>query len=74
MASTVDRLVALAKERLDLEADLDKKFSDTGVSSVDAVEFLKLVSQKFNVEITSGDFANIQTLRELADHLDSNAG
>ena len=47
ISSTQDRIKALAHENLDIgkEPDMDAGFSDSGVSSVDAVNFIKKVSE-----------------------------
>ena len=47
---------------------------DSGVSSVDAVAFVKKVGEAFDVTIAPEDFAEFQNLRDLVNHLDSNAG
>ena len=75
MSTTEDRLKTLINENLDTgrEPDLDTKFSDSGVSSVDAVAFIKLVGQEFNVTIPPEDFSQFQTTRDLAKYLDSRA-
>lgn len=76
MSSTEDRLKKLDQENLDTgrEPDLDIKFSDSGVSSVDAVAFIKLVSQEFNIAIPPEDYSQFQSLRDLAKYIDSRAG
>lgn len=76
MSSTEDRLMALANENLDTgrEPDMDTRFGDSGVSSVDAVAFIKKVSQEFGLTIPPEDFSQFQSLRELASYLDSNSG
>ncbi len=76
MSSTEDRLKKLVQENLDIGQDpnLDAGFGESGVSSVDAVAFIKLVGQEFNVAIPPGDFSQFQTLRELAQYVDSNSG
>ena len=76
MSSTEDRLMALAHENLDIgrEPDMDAGFSDSGVSSVDAIAFIKKVSQEFELTIPPEDFSRFQSLRELAAYLDSQSG
>ena len=76
MASTEERIRQLARENLDLdhEIDFDANLPEADVSSVDAVAFAKLVSQEFEVEISSTTFAEGPTLRALAEYLDSKAG
>ena len=73
MPSTQDRIKALAHENLDIgkEPDMDAGFSDSGVSSVDAVNFIKKVSEEFGQPISPEDFTQFTTLGELANYLDS---
>lgn len=76
MATAADRLKELADEHLDLghEPDFDAKFSDSGVSSVEAVAFIRVVNQDFKITIPPEKVAEMETLRDLAQYLDSNAG
>ena len=76
MATTADRLRELVDEHLDLgrEPDFDTTFSDSGVSSVDAVAFIKLVNQEFDVTVPPEDYAKMQTLNDLAGYMDTHSG
>ena len=76
MATTAERLKELVDEHLDLghEPELDVKFSDSGVSSVAAVAFIRLVNQEFNTTIPPEKVAHMETLRDLAGYLDTHAG
>lgn len=76
MTGTKDRIRELARNNLDLDQDpnFDASLSDSGVSSVDAVAFMEVVSQEFNVEITLDDLAQIMNLRDLVAFLDSRTG
>ena len=76
MPSTEDRVRTIVQENLDLgrELNFDAKFSETGVSSVDAVAFVKLINKEFNLTIPAEDFVKIQTLRDLVTYLDARAG
>ena len=73
MATTTERLKSLVDEHLDLgrDPDFDAKFSDSGVSSVVAVAFIKVVNQEFDVTVPPEDFGNMQTLGDLASYLGS---
>ena len=68
MATTEDRIRELVRENLDLDRDpnFDASLSDSGVSSVDAIAFMKIVSQEFGVEISPDDLGQIMNLRDLA--------
>lgn len=72
MSDTRERLSELAKQQLgmDREPNFDVKFTDSGVSSVDAIAFFKEVNQAFGKNLTVGDCASVHTLGELADLLD----
>ncbi|MDE0098049.1 MAG: acyl carrier protein [Truepera sp.] len=76
MTSTEDRIRKLAQENLDLgrELELDTTFSESEVTSMDAVAFIKLVNQEFNVSIPPEDLAQIQTFQNLVEYLDTHAG
>lgn len=76
MTSTEDRIRKLAQDNLDLgrELELDTTFSESEVTSMDAVAFIKLVNQEFNVSIPPEDLAKIQTFRNLVEYLDTHAG
>ena len=76
MHSTENRLRALIGEHLDLnrEANLDGGFSDAGVSSVDAVAFMRVVEGEFGVSIPPEECATIDTFQKLIAHIDSKTG
>ena len=73
MASTEERVSALAKQFLDQEreADLDRKFEDANISSMDAVNFAKSVGTEFGKEIPAEAFSNFTSLRDLVAFLDA---
>ena len=52
----------------------DGTFTDTGVSSADAVEFITKVEEAFGVTIPPETFAEFKCLRDLATYLESRAG
>lgn len=76
MSATEDRVRALFHEHLD--ADRDPDFSvglgDSGISSMDAVKFVKAVGEAFNVEMSAESVADFQTLGDVVKYLDANAG
>ena len=73
MSATESRVRALVDEHLGLgrAANLDGGFSDAGVSSVDAVAFMRIVEREFAVTIPPEDCATISTFRDLVAHLDA---
>ena len=76
MAGTESRLRALIDEHLalDHEPSLGGGFADSGISSVDAVAFMRIVEREFNVSIPPEDCGKIGTFGELVAHLDSKIG
>ena len=76
MSSTENRLRELIRENLDLdhEPDFDARFSDAGVSSVEAVAFYKMVNEEFSLNMVAEDCLQFNTLRELVTHIDARAG
>ena len=76
MSATEDRIVQLAQQFLDLERELnlDANFADAGVSSVDALAFIKTVSREFDVEIPPEDLENIPNLRSFIEYVEAKSG
>ncbi len=80
MPTIEERLRTLADENLEAEGrskgqdlDLNKSFRDIGVSSMDAVAFVRLVMQEFNVQIPPEVVAGMSNLQGLVDYLEANA-
>jgi len=76
MSNTADRLVSLIKENLDLDhdPDLDVRFSDVAISSVEAVAFFKLVNDEFSLGLAAEECQQFETLRQLVDFIDARGG
>lgn len=76
MSSTEDRLKQLVDEHLDLGSnpDFDAPLADSGMSSVDAVAFFKVVSDEFSLSLAPDDCLKFKTLRILSNHIDARAG
>ena len=76
MSSTEDRLRNLIGENLDLdrEPNFDARFSEVGVSSVDAIAFFKLVNQEFSLGLAAEECTQFETLRDVVKFIDANAG
>ena len=73
MSASQDRVRALFREHLDPDRDPDFEvgLGDSGVSSMDAVDFVKKVGEAFGVEISPAAVAEFQTLGDLVSYLDS---
>ena len=76
MSSTKDRLRKLIDENLDLdhEPNFDARFSEVGVSSVDAIAFFKLINQEFSLGLAAEECTQFETLNDVAKFIDASAG
>ncbi|MDE0149085.1 MAG: acyl carrier protein [Rhodospirillaceae bacterium] len=76
MSATQDRVRALFREHLDADRDPDfgVGLGDSGISSMDAVKFVKACGEAFGVEMRAEDVADFQTLGDVVTYLDANAG
>ena len=81
MPSTEERLRKLVDDNLELEGrpqgralDLNASLREAGVSSVDFVNFTRLVAQEFNVEFNPEHCADVNTVGELVQLLESRTG
>ena len=78
MASIEERLRKLVDENLEIAGrsagdplHLDLSLRDSGVSSVDFLAFVKLVSDEFGVAFSPDDCARYNTVGELIAHLEA---
>ncbi|MCY4487973.1 MAG: phosphopantetheine-binding protein [Deltaproteobacteria bacterium] len=74
MAASEDRIKQMFEENLGRPANPDVSAADSGVSSLDAVAFIKAVGESFNVSIPPADAAKFATLRDLINYVDSHTG
>ena len=76
MTASKDRILRLAEEHLDLrrQVNLDTKFSDSGVSSMAALAFVRLLNEELGLSISPADLEKFDTLRGLIAHIDSQVG
>ncbi len=81
MASTADRLKTLIADNLEVDGqaiavpeDLNISLLEAGVSSVDLVAFAKLVARDFDVKFTLEHCTTLNSVKEVADYIDSQSG
>ena len=74
MASSEDRIKQLFQENLGRPVDPAASVADTGVSSLEAVAFIKTVGDEFNVTIPPEDMAKFNTFGDLVAYVDSHSG
>ena len=75
MSSTVDRLKKIIADNLNLDhqPDFDAQFSDSGVSSLAAVAFYKVVNEEFGLGLVTEDCEQFKTLQDLVGFIDARA-
>jgi acyl carrier protein len=70
-AETVQKVSDIVKEQLALAADVpltaESKFSALGADSLDTVEIVMALEEKFNISVEESDAQNITTIQEAAD-------
>ncbi|EOA17627.1 hypothetical protein CARUB_v10005992mg [Capsella rubella] len=70
-AETVQKVSDIVKEQLALTADTpltaESKFSALGADSLDTVEIVMALEEKFNISVEESDAQNITTIQEAAD-------
>lgn len=69
---TYDQIVAIIAEKMDIPAESinpDSNFEDMKVDSLDMVEIVMELEDKFDIVIEKTE--NIKTVRELADYIDT---
>ena len=81
MPTTEERIRKLVDDNLEIDGrpagqplNLDSSLRDSGVSSVDFVAFARVVAQEFGVDFSVDDCADINSVGELVQFLDSRAG
>ena len=74
MASSEDRIKQLFEENMGRPVDTSASVADTGVSSLDAVAFVKRVGDEFNITIPPDDMAKFNTFGDLVAYVDSRSG
>ena len=76
MASASERLTQLIVENFDLdhEPNFDAAFGDLGISSVDAINFFKLVNDEFDLGLAPQDCSQFENLSSLAAFINARSG
>lgn len=80
MPSTEERVRQLIADNLEVDGQpvdpslsLSSNLADAGVSSIDRVAFARLIQQEFNVKFAPEHCAELQSLADLIQFLDTNA-
>lgn len=69
-----DELISLANENLDIdfsEMEMTTKLSDLDIDSIDMLDFIMLIEEKFEIEFEEDELDEIETLGDIAELIES---
>lgn len=69
-----DELIALANENLDIdfsEMEMTTKLSDLDIDSIDMLDFIMIIEEKFEIEFEEDELDEIETLGDIAELIES---
>lgn len=69
-----DELIALANENLDIdfsEMEMTTQLSDLDIDSIDMLDFIMLIEEKFEIEFEEDELDEIETLGDIAELIES---
>lgn len=69
-----DELLTLANENLDIdfsEMDISTKLADLDIDSIDMLDFIMLIEDKYEIEFEEDELDEIETLGDIAELIES---
>ena len=69
-----DELVELVKENLDIdveEVDFDKEISDCGIDSIDMLDFIMAIEDKYDIEFSDDELDEIEKFSDVVSLIES---
>lgn len=69
-----DELIQLANENLDIDlsdVQMNTKLSDLDIDSIDMLDFIMLLEEKYNIEFAEDELDEIETLGDIAELIES---
>ncbi len=70
----IDELTQLANNNLDIdftELDMSTKLSDLNIDSIDMLDFIMLIEEKYDIEFEEDELDEIETLDDIASLIES---
>ena len=70
----IDELTQLANNNLDIdftELDMSTKLSDLDIDSIDMLDFIMLIEEKYGIECEEDELDEIETLDDIASLIES---
>lgn len=69
-----DELIQLVNENLDIDlsdVQMNTKLSDLDIDSIDMLDFIMLLEEKYNIEFAEDELDEIETLGDIAELIES---
>lgn len=69
-----DELIELANDNLDIdfsEMEMSTKLSDLDIDSIDMLDFIMLIEDKYDIEFEEDELDEIETLGDIAELIES---
>ena len=70
----IDELTKLASENLDVDTsdlDINTKLSDLDIDSIDMLDFIMLIEEKYDIEFEEDELDEIESLDDIASLIES---
>lgn len=70
----IEELIKLANENLEMdfsEIDMSTKLSDLDIDSIDMLDFIMLIEEKYDMEFTEDELDEIESLEDMASLIES---
>ncbi|MFO3715949.1 MULTISPECIES: acyl carrier protein [Anaerococcus] len=70
----IDELTKLASENLDIntsDLDINTKLSDLDIDSIDMLDFIMLIEEKYDIEFEEDELDEIESLDDIASLIES---
>lgn len=70
----IDDLTKLASENLDIDTsdlDINTKLSDFDIDSIDMLDFIMLIEEKYDIEFEEDELDEIESLDDIASLIES---
>lgn len=70
----IEELIKLANENLEMdfsEIDMSTKLSDLDIDSIDMLDFIMLIEEKYDLEFSEDELDEIESLEDMASLIES---
>ena len=70
----IEELIKLANENLEMdfsEIDMSTKLADLDIDSIDMLDFIMLIEEKYDIEFSEDELDEIESLEDMASLIES---